>query len=526
MSHWVAVLLVGDGVGLRVRFNLALVFLGCVVLGGLPAVVHGQGAQIPQYPTSVDPYEVIVFEHEDYTGYYQSFKLDPTKRQLLVPFLDGSLDNKINSFRVGEKVGVTFFSHPKFQYFWMTSPQHPIAPHNNEKSSTKQPIHTPPWQYSKDASSLIVYHRAVGLIGVVMANDPVSELDDVNHRFYPLFEDWTEAKVCWKSLSDLDGETEYALIFPTRGTAESQVVGSTAHLYDGYGKVYVTLYDRPDCQGDWITLPGQGSYSTEFKLDKYEWDEKARSLEVRWEGPVPTVQVPMAIIGTATVHPSEEHVRAPAAPTHVRAPSAGDFEDGVDRPGSNLRAFEVAGGPDECSQACAADPQCRAFTWVRPGVQGPQARCWLKSEVPAAVPNANCVSGLKAGQISAGTSNIAPIAPAGPSAPQQGPAPVDQAAGAGLPMLAEITLAPGDPPATYIYTASTSGPHRLIAAWGSPVGIRLEVYGDGPDPWVAEGNPATVRVEAVGGMEFRVRVSPVGSLPVTSVLQLHGGPVN
>ena len=42
-----------------------------------------------------------------------------------------------------------------------------------------------------------------------------------------------------------------------------------------------------------------------------------------------------------------------------------------------------------------AEPGCVAFTYVNPGVQGPRARCWLKGAVPAPVPDACCVSGVK-----------------------------------------------------------------------------------------------------------------------------------
>jgi len=49
----------------------------------------------------------------------------------------------------------------------------------------------------------------------------------------------------------------------------------------------------------------------------------------------------------------------------------------------------------ECQQACNADVRCQAYTYVRAGVQGPQARCWLKSAVPPGRPDNCCVSGIK-----------------------------------------------------------------------------------------------------------------------------------
>jgi hypothetical protein len=37
--------------------------------------------------------------------------------------------------------------------------------------------------------------------------------------------------------------------------------------------------------------------------------------------------------------------------------------------------------------------RCKAWTWVRKGVQGPAAHCWLKDSVPPPVPDKNCWSG-------------------------------------------------------------------------------------------------------------------------------------
>jgi hypothetical protein len=71
-------------------------------------------------------------------------------------------------------------------------------------------------------------------------------------------------------------------------------------------------------------------------------------------------------------------------------------EYNTNRPGSDYLQFERSGDdPTPCSNACAADLRCRAFTYVVRGVQGPNARCWLKSAVPAAASHNCCVSGVK-----------------------------------------------------------------------------------------------------------------------------------
>jgi PAN domain len=39
--------------------------------------------------------------------------------------------------------------------------------------------------------------------------------------------------------------------------------------------------------------------------------------------------------------------------------------------------------------------RCAAWSYVQPGVQGPRARCWLKTLVPHPVDNPNVISGVK-----------------------------------------------------------------------------------------------------------------------------------
>ena len=53
-----------------------------------------------------------------------------------------------------------------------------------------------------------------------------------------------------------------------------------------------------------------------------------------------------------------------------------------------------AADPDLCRINCTEHPDCSAWTYVRPGVQGPSAICYLKSGVPAPVSNTCCVSGV------------------------------------------------------------------------------------------------------------------------------------
>ena len=70
-------------------------------------------------------------------------------------------------------------------------------------------------------------------------------------------------------------------------------------------------------------------------------------------------------------------------------------EPNINRSGQDYASLDVPPNPSVCRVACENDPQCRAYTYVRPGVQGPGAKCWLKNGVPPAQPDGNCVSGVK-----------------------------------------------------------------------------------------------------------------------------------
>ena len=74
---------------------------------------------------------------------------------------------------------------------------------------------------------------------------------------------------------------------------------------------------------------------------------------------------------------------------------ADTFEIGWDRPGFDYSSFNLS-NPREilCQWRCQQDRRCRAWTFVNPGVQGSQARCWLKYRVPRAIRSSCCTSGI------------------------------------------------------------------------------------------------------------------------------------
>lgn len=73
----------------------------------------------------------------------------------------------------------------------------------------------------------------------------------------------------------------------------------------------------------------------------------------------------------------------------------------TDRPGGNLPGTpfpvhdkEAFVAVTECENACKNNSECRAYTYVKPGIQGPDGYCWLKNDVPAPIKNECCTSGV------------------------------------------------------------------------------------------------------------------------------------
>jgi uncharacterized protein YkwD len=78
------------------------------------------------------------------------------------------------------------------------------------------------------------------------------------------------------------------------------------------------------------------------------------------------------------------------------------FRTNTNRPGSDYANFDLKGAyPSDCRDACLKDAACKAWTYVKPGVQGPKARCWLKNAAPGERPDECCVSGINPATASA-----------------------------------------------------------------------------------------------------------------------------
>ena len=72
-----------------------------------------------------------------------------------------------------------------------------------------------------------------------------------------------------------------------------------------------------------------------------------------------------------------------------------DIEHNIDRRGKDIKKIELSqSDPKKCINACIMNERCLAWTYVNPGVQGPKAQCYIKSQVPTPTFNTCCVSGV------------------------------------------------------------------------------------------------------------------------------------
>jgi hypothetical protein len=79
------------------------------------------------------------------------------------------------------------------------------------------------------------------------------------------------------------------------------------------------------------------------------------------------------------------------------AATMGEREHDKNRWGGDFNSFAVGSDhTDTCEDACKNDPKCLAWTYVKPGIQASQARCYLKNVIPAISDDVCCVSGTKA----------------------------------------------------------------------------------------------------------------------------------
>lgn len=76
-------------------------------------------------------------------------------------------------------------------------------------------------------------------------------------------------------------------------------------------------------------------------------------------------------------------------------------ENKINRPGADYRDY-ITNSWKDCQAACEDGVRCASWTFLRPGVTGPQGHCWLKQAVARPVSDPNAISGVKFKQAASG----------------------------------------------------------------------------------------------------------------------------
>lgn len=118
--------------------------------------------------------------------------------------------------------------------------------------------------------------------------------------------------------------------------------------------------------------------------------------------------------------------------------NAQQYEIDTDRPGGDYINFNLDNpNPDLCYSECLKDSRCKAFTYVKPGVQGNKAKCWLKTTAPAAKHSSYCISWVKNSTVYAASLENRVSAPVIVVNPDSKPIPVTE--GCKYPVQEDVT---------------------------------------------------------------------------------------
>jgi hypothetical protein len=360
---------------------------------------------------AVAPNEVRLCEHPNYLGHCESFFLEPFMRQKLVRRLPPALANKTSSIAVGSEVvavgirGYDFNGVPRtfgrsesdlkkvFHCDYGGGKSSPNLHCDNRMSSLIVAPRLKPGAYPSKPSLPIAWEDSPypnEVAGIAFASELHWLMGTLT--FYPLPQDLSRR------------ERRFSALRPFND--------NQAKLVWLYGSSEVELYEHPDFREPRLDLPGQSGKSF-FKLAEYGMGEKVSSLIVRARPGAPAP-------GVLHLPPQRPERGGKAAGDPHRAPPVGttpavipgeitvppvSLEPDTNRPGNDYHSVEISqfvndmGGPgtatNHCRAMCAEDPRCKAFTFVKPGIQGESGRCWLKDGVPPAKQMPCCVSGVK-----------------------------------------------------------------------------------------------------------------------------------
>ena len=209
-----------------------------------------------------------------------------------------------------------------------------------------------------------------------------------------------------KLLAALTVTLALSLSLPRQAHANQPALYAGEYLFAGQGIEAPHCYYKLVFQGDgnlvlythsnyalWAsgTANQGGAYAVmqgDGNLVIYRWDGSALWSTGTWGNPFAVTW--MQDDGNLVVYKGSAALWASGTSgeqlgTNVcEASSVTSIENDINRYGGDYRGFDFSQPkPLWCAYYCSQDHRCRSYSYVPPGLQGPQAKCWLKDSVPA-----------------------------------------------------------------------------------------------------------------------------------------------
>ncbi|HKA86663.1 MAG TPA: PAN domain-containing protein [Haliangiales bacterium] len=197
--------------------------------------------------------------------------------------------------------------------------------------------------------------------------------------------------------------------------AQQSVLWGNDHLFAGQTVVAPSCYYRLVMQADgnlvlyagrdatWASDTwGRGGYAVmqaDGNFVVYTWGDEAIWSTGTWGNPYSRVYMQddgnLVLYHGADALWASDTYGEPVGTTTCPWSSVTGVETNVNRYGGDYTGFDISQPrPLWCAYYCAEDSRCLAFTYVPPGIQGPYAKCWLKSTVPGQSYAPGLVSGV------------------------------------------------------------------------------------------------------------------------------------
>jgi len=214
--------------------------------------------QVGNYPKTVDPWEIIVYQYPDFVGMWVRYKMTPGMRHKLLPRMTPGMEDKVSSIQIGSNVAVVLFRGPDFSY---AVDQHPVE---FRGSVAKLDID---WK----VASLIVYPKALAyFLGVTLWDNRALAYDG-DCACFPLPESEDLLETGWGFLGKVNMDKN-----------ANSIVSHGAPFEES---IQLVLYDERNWQGTSLTLPGAAGWGGRvIQLGDFDWSDRAASLRIRWTG--------------------------------------------------------------------------------------------------------------------------------------------------------------------------------------------------------------------------------------------------